>query len=94
MPGGSKNDGLEPALARVSRDAHRVLQIACVAERKSMTDLLRPVVEDYAARLADEPDSVSNQMLTALDCWSRGITPTYTAPATGSYRVIRARCPR
>ena len=23
--------------------------------------------------------SVSNQMLVALDCWSRGITPTYVA---------------
>jgi hypothetical protein len=33
-----------------------VLEIACVAERKSMTDLLRPVLEDYAARLADEPE--------------------------------------
>jgi hypothetical protein len=56
MTGGSKNDGLEPALTRVSREAHRVLQIACVAERKSMTDLLRPIVEDYATRLADEPE--------------------------------------
>ena len=56
MSPGSKNDGLEPALTRVSRAAHRVLEIACVAERKSMTELLRPVVEDYAARLEDEPE--------------------------------------
>ena len=47
---------MEPALTRVSRETHRVLEIACVAERKSMTDLLRPVVEDYATRLADEPE--------------------------------------
>jgi hypothetical protein len=47
---------LEPALTRVSRAVHRVLLIARVAEHKWMTNLLRPVVEDYATRLADEPE--------------------------------------
>jgi hypothetical protein len=56
MPRGSKNEELEQALTRVSREAHRVLEVACVAERKSMTELLRPVVEDYAAQLAKEPE--------------------------------------
>lgn len=56
VPHGSKNDDLEQVLTRVSSDAHRVLEIARAAERKSMTELLRPVVEEYAARLAKEPE--------------------------------------
>ncbi len=52
----SKNDDLQQVLTRVSSDAHRVLEIARAAERKSMTELLRPVVEDYAAQLANEPE--------------------------------------
>lgn len=43
----------------MSRDAHRVLEIARAAERKSMTELLRPVVEEYADGLAKEPEIAS-----------------------------------
>ena len=55
----TKNDGLEQVLTRVSADAHRVLEIACAAERTSMTQLLRPVVESHANSLAKEPEIAS-----------------------------------
>jgi hypothetical protein len=55
-PRGSKNDGLEQVLTRVNADAHRVLKMAAAAENKSMTDLLRPVVEQHAEHLAGEPE--------------------------------------
>lgn len=51
-----KNDGLELAATRVSREAHRILELAAAAERKSMTELLRPAVEDFAEALAQEPE--------------------------------------
>lgn len=42
---------------RVSTDALETLQIGMLIERaESMQELLRPVVEDYAARLAAEPE--------------------------------------
>jgi hypothetical protein len=56
MPRKSKNDDLEQVLTRISREAHRILDIACAAERKSMTELLRPVVEQYADQLSKEPE--------------------------------------
>jgi hypothetical protein len=52
----SKNDQLEQVLTRVPTDTYRVLEIARAAERKSMTDLLRPVVEAYAEQLMKEPE--------------------------------------
>ena len=52
----SKNDGLEIAATRVSREAHRILELAATAERKSMTELLRPAVEKFAEELAREPE--------------------------------------
>jgi hypothetical protein len=56
MPRTPKNDDLEQVLTRISGDAHRTLEIACAAERKSMTELLRPVVEAHAEHLAKEPE--------------------------------------
>jgi hypothetical protein len=56
VPRASKNDELEQVLTRVSRDTHRVLEIVRAAERKSMTELLRPIVEEYADQLAKEPE--------------------------------------
>jgi hypothetical protein len=52
----SKNAGLEQVATRVSAAAHRVLKLVMAAEQKSMTDLLRPAVEEYARRLAGEPE--------------------------------------
>ena len=52
----SKNDGLQQVATRVSDEAHRVLELAATAEQKSMTDLLRPTVEQYAEQLAREPE--------------------------------------
>jgi uncharacterized protein (DUF1778 family) len=56
MPRESKNEGLQQVATRVSDEARRVLELAAVAEQKSMTDLLRPTVEQYAEQLAREPE--------------------------------------
>jgi uncharacterized protein (DUF1778 family) len=58
MPRESKNDELEQVATRVTNEAHRVLEIAAAAERKSMTELLRPAVERYADELAQEPEII------------------------------------
>jgi hypothetical protein len=55
MPG--KRDESRLVATRISPDAFAVLQVALLTEgAESMQDLLRPVVEQYAAELAAEPE--------------------------------------
>jgi uncharacterized protein (DUF1778 family) len=82
VPRESKNDGLEIVATRVSDDVRRVLEFAATAQRKSMTDLLRPAVEQFAENLAREPEIAT--MLAAArkyEARKRGAKP---APQKGS----------
>jgi len=66
-PQTSKNDGREQVATRVHGQAARVLALVAAAEGKSMTDLLRPVVEAHAEALADEPEIAA--ILEQADKW-------------------------
>jgi hypothetical protein len=53
----AKSDDTKQVATRVSREAFDTLQVALIVEGvDTMQELLRPVVEDYARRLADEPE--------------------------------------
>jgi hypothetical protein len=54
----------------------RVLQLVAAAEKKSMTDLLRPVLEGYAKSLVKEQEVA--RMLEQADKWAErksGVAP-------------------
>ena len=79
MAPASKNDGLEQVATRIPTESVRVLQLVAAAERKSMTDLLRPVLEEYAATLVQEPEVA--RMLEQADQWAERSSGVPSLPA-------------